>query len=64
MLLSNLLVMFGITTIFLKPFNELTLMKLDKDDALIDLFTDVPESLEFQLYNSVMIPLANANLNK
>ena len=64
MLLSNLLVMFGITTIFLKPFNELTLMKLDKDDALIDLFTDVPESLEFQLYNSVMIPWQNANLNK
>ena len=64
MLLSNLLVIFGITTIFLKPFNELTLMKLDKDDALIDLFTDVPESLEFQLYNSVMIPLAKCQFKQ
>lgn len=61
---SSLLVMFGITTIFLKPFNELTLMKLDKDDALIDLFTEVPESLEFQLYNSIMIPLAKCEFKQ
>ncbi|CAI5758853.1 unnamed protein product [Candida verbasci] len=57
---SNLLVMYGIVLIFLKPFNELNL-NFNNDDSIIDLFNDDPTSIEFKFYNYVMIPLSNCN---
>ncbi|RCK57617.1 hypothetical protein Cantr_06421 [Candida viswanathii] len=61
---SNLLVMFGIVSIFLKPFNSLTLLGVGKDDILVDLFSENPDALEYKFYGEVMLPLAKCDFRR
>ncbi|EGW31653.1 uncharacterized protein SPAPADRAFT_56457 [Spathaspora passalidarum NRRL Y-27907] len=56
---SNLLLMFGIVSIFLKPACSLSFMN---DDIIIDLFNENESSLEFLFYNQVLIPLSRRDL--
>ncbi|KAK6459554.1 uncharacterized protein RJT20DRAFT_132683 [Scheffersomyces xylosifermentans] len=61
---SDLLCMFGIVSIFVKPFNSLALMDIGNDDILLDLFNLDEKSFEYVLYNEVMVPLSEANNKK
>ncbi|RLV95998.1 hypothetical protein JA1_000656 [Spathaspora sp. JA1] len=56
---SNLLLMFAIVSIFLKPNCSLSFMN---EDALIDLYNENESSLEFTFYNKVLIPLSKRDL--
>ncbi|KAL6452855.1 hypothetical protein SBY92_000199 [Candida maltosa Xu316] len=58
---SNLLAMFGIVSIFLKPFNSLRLIDIDTENNLIDLCSEDPASLEYKFYGQVMVPLAKCD---
>lgn len=61
---TNLLVMFGIASIFLKPFNSLTLLGIGRDDVLVDLLGEDPDSFEYKFYTQVMIPLSKCNFSQ
>ncbi|ABN64561.2 predicted protein [Scheffersomyces stipitis CBS 6054] len=61
---SNILSMYGIVMIFLKPFNSLSLMDVGNDDALLDLFSAEEDKFEYLLYHEVMVPLSESNNRK
>ena len=62
---SNILTMFAIVSIFLKPFYTLSLIDICPDaDLIIDLFNENEVSLEYKIYNQVLIPLSNRETEK
>ncbi|CAK9439456.1 uncharacterized protein LODBEIA_P35670 [Lodderomyces beijingensis] len=57
---SNLLVMFTMVTIFLKPFNSLSLVNFESDD-LIEFYHEDPSKIEHKFYNQVVKPLSEGD---
>ncbi|KAI3406154.2 hypothetical protein KGF56_000996 [Candida oxycetoniae] len=59
----NLLVMFGMVLIFVKPFNTLSLLD-NENDNLLELYYEDPNKIEFKLYNQLMKPLSNGDFHQ
>lgn len=57
---SNLLVMYGIVSIFMKPFNQLSLLNIENDD-FVELYYEDPTDIEFKFYNKIVKPLGDGD---
>lgn len=61
---SILLVCYGITFTLYNPFKDLRLQQDEGSEWLVDAFTNDPESTEYDLYNEIMLPLAQSDLGR
>ncbi|KAI5952426.1 hypothetical protein KGF54_003293 [Candida jiufengensis] len=61
LLKRNLMVMYSIVLVFVKPFNVLKSINIENED-IIDLFNEDPRSIEYKFYNAIINPLSKFDI--